>query len=41
MKNMKVNDPQKELNIFQKIGLCLLAITVVSYYILSIQFLTS
>jgi hypothetical protein len=41
---MKINETDKqskELNILQKIGICLLAVTVICYYILSIQFLTS
>ncbi len=41
---MKVNDNNKEtkqLNVLQKIALGLLAITIISYYVLSIQFLTS
>ncbi len=41
---MKINETEKEskqLNILQKIALCILAITVITYYILSIQFLTS
>ncbi|EJL60549.1 hypothetical protein PMI10_03768 [Flavobacterium sp. CF136] len=41
MKVNQTNGQPKQLNIFQKIGLCILAITVISYYILSIQFLTS
>jgi hypothetical protein len=41
---MKINETDKQskqLNILQKIGLCILVITVISYYVLSIQFLTS
>jgi hypothetical protein len=41
---MKINNTDKQsknLNILQKIGLCLLAVTIISYYILSIQFLSS
>jgi hypothetical protein len=41
MKVNQTNNHPKELNIFQKIGLCILAITVISYYVLSIQFLAS
>ncbi|MDR7212648.1 hypothetical protein [Flavobacterium piscis] len=42
--SMKVNQTkgeQKGLNIAQKIGLCLLVITIILYYVLSIQFLAS
>ncbi len=41
---MKLNqskDQQKGLNIMQKIGIGVLIITIVFYYVLSIQFLTS
>lgn len=41
---MKINETDKDskqLNILQKIALYILAITVISYYVLSIQFLTS
>lgn len=38
--NQYDNEPKK-LNILQKIGLCLLVITIISYYVLSIEFLTS
>ncbi len=41
---MKVNETNKEskqLNLLQKIALCILAIVIISYYVLSIQFLTS
>lgn len=41
MKMNETDKQSKQLNILQKIGLCLLAITIISYYILSIQFLTS
>ena len=36
------NNPQpRGLNVMQKIGLGVLVITIVAYYVLSIQFLTS
>lgn len=38
-----MNETEKQsgqLNILQKIALCILAVTVISYYVLSIQFLT-
>jgi len=41
---MKVNETNKEskqLNLLQKIALCILAIAIISYFVLSIQFLTS
>jgi hypothetical protein len=41
---MKINDTDKQskqLNVLQKIALCILVITVIIYYILSIQFLTN
>lgn len=41
---MKINQTDNEfkrLNILKKIGLCLLLITIISYYVLSIQFLAS
>lgn len=40
---MKINETDKEskqLNVLQKIAIFILAITVISYYVLSIQFLT-
>lgn len=39
---MKFSDSDNQpngLNIIQKIGVCILVITIVAYYILSIQFL--
>ena len=39
MKTNSTNNKTSELNIVQKIGICLLVITIVSYYVLSIQFL--
>jgi hypothetical protein len=46
MKNltMKFNeskDQQKGLSILQKIGICVLVMTIIIYYVLSIQFLAS
>lgn len=41
---MKINESDKEskqLNMLQKIALCIIAITIITYYVLSIQFLTS
>lgn len=39
MKVNSNNNHQRDLNIAQKIGICLLVIIIVSYYVLSIQFL--
>ncbi|PWJ96879.1 hypothetical protein BC749_10815 [Flavobacterium araucananum] len=41
MKFNNSNYQPKELNMKQKIGLCILVLTIVLYYVLSIQFLTS
>lgn len=41
---MKFNDsknPRKGLNIAQKAGICFLVLTIILYYVLSIQFLTA
>lgn len=41
---MKFNESNKQrngLNVMQKIGLCVLVMTIIFYYVLSIQFLTS
>lgn len=41
---MKFNDSKnqpKGLNVMQKIGLCVLVLTIILYYVLSIQFLTA
>lgn len=41
---MKFNDSNnqpKGLNVMQKIGLCVLVLSIILYYVLSIQFLTS
>lgn len=41
---MKINDSNnkvKHTNLFRKIGICLLVLTIILYYVLSIQFLTS
>lgn len=41
---MKFNDSKnqpKGLKVMQKIGLCVLVLTIVLYYVLSIQFLTA
>ncbi|GEM_PF-941878 len=41
---MKFNENKTQpsgLNIMQKIGLCVLVVTIIAYYVLSIQFLTS
>jgi hypothetical protein len=41
---MKFNDSNnqpKGFNVMQKIGLCLLVLSIILYYVLSIQFLTS
>jgi hypothetical protein len=40
---MNFNDSknQKGMNIMQKIGVCVLVLTIIVYYVLSIQFLTS
>jgi hypothetical protein len=35
------NNQPKGLNLLQKIGICVLVITIILYYVLSIQFLTS
>ncbi len=35
------NNQPKGLSVMQKIGLCVLVVTIVFYYVLSIQFLTS
>ncbi|WP_456315698.1 hypothetical protein [Pseudomonas shirazensis] len=41
MKTSQSNNEQKGLNLIQKIGIGLLAITIIAYYVLSIQFLAS
>lgn len=41
MKADQSNNEPKPLNILQKIGICLFVITIISYYVLSIQFLAS
>lgn len=46
MKNlsMKLNESKnqpKGLNVLKKIGICLLVMTIIVYYVLSIQFLAS
>jgi hypothetical protein len=41
MKFNESNNQHKGLNILQKIGICLLVLTIILYYVLSIQFLTS
>jgi surface polysaccharide O-acyltransferase-like enzyme len=39
---MELNDNKsKHTNLFRKIGICLLVLTVILYYVLSIQFLAS
>ncbi|CAD0005649.1 hypothetical protein FLAT13_02881 [Flavobacterium salmonis] len=41
---MKINNTNKEsknLNILKKIALCILVITIILYYIISIQFLSN
>ncbi|CAM3699502.1 hypothetical protein FLCH110379_19045 [Flavobacterium chungbukense] len=41
---MKFNDnnnQEKGMNVIQKIGLCVLVLTIIVYYVLSIQFLTA
>lgn len=35
------NDKPKQFNMMQKIGLCVLVLSIILYYVLSIQFLTS
>ena len=37
----ETNNESKHTNLFRKIGICLLVLTVVLYYVLSIQFLAS
>jgi hypothetical protein len=41
MKTNESNNQPKGLNVMQKIGLCVLVMTIILYYVLSIQFLTS
>jgi hypothetical protein len=41
MKFNESNNQEKGLNVMQKIGLCLLVVTIIFYYVLSFQFLTS
>lgn len=41
MKPNEGNNEPKGLNLMQKIGICLLVLTIIVYYVLSIQFLTS
>jgi hypothetical protein len=41
MKFNENNHQPRGLNVMQKIGLGVLVITIVTYYVLSIQFLTS
>jgi hypothetical protein len=41
MKFNDSNNQEKGMNIIQKIGLCVLVITIILYYVLSIQFLTA
>lgn len=41
MKFNDSNNQEKGMNIIQKIGLCVLVVTIILYYVLSIQFLTA
>lgn len=41
MKLNETNNKSKHTNLFRKIGVCLLVLTIILYYILSIQFLAS
>jgi len=41
MKSNETNNEPKGLNLVQKIGICLLVLTIILYYVLSIQFLAS
>lgn len=41
MKFNDSNDQQRGMNIMQKIGLFVLVLTIILYYVLSIQFLTA
>lgn len=41
MKSNESNNEPKGLNLAQKIGICLLVLTIILYYVLSIQFLAS
>ncbi|WP_278248006.1 hypothetical protein [Flavobacterium johnsoniae] len=41
MKFNESNNQPRGMNIMQKIGLCVLVVTIIAYYVLSIQFLTS
>lgn len=41
MKFNDSNNQDKGMNVIQKIGLCILVLTIIVYYVLSIQFLTA
>lgn len=41
MKLNETNNKSKHTNLFRKIGICLLVLTIILYYFLSIQFLAS
>lgn len=41
MKFNESDNQPKGLNLLQKIGVCILVLTIILYYVLSIQFLTS
>jgi len=41
MKGNETNKESKQLNLLQKITLFLIALTIILYYVVSIQFLTS
>lgn len=41
MKFNESNNQPKGLNVIQKIGICVLILTIILYYVLSIQFLTA
>lgn len=41
MKFNDSNNQDKGMNLIQKIGLCVLVLTIIVYYVLSIQFLTA
>ncbi|MBB4804258.1 hypothetical protein HNP37_004345 [Flavobacterium nitrogenifigens] len=41
MKFNDSNNQDKGMNVIQKIGLCVLVLTIIVYYVLSIQFLTA
>jgi hypothetical protein len=41
MKRNESNNEPKGLKILQKIGICVLVLTIIVYYVLSIQFLAS